>query len=133
MHEALSFDRLHSYHSGLFGNHLFGEFKIILKARGRLNQAEVDYKYVPNALRLANLCVSQLLTECWYFVAFQQCPVGGISIILTQCQTSDLRMPASTRTFPRYDASAFPELAFHKTVLIYHLVYYPNLCVRSRR
>lgn len=47
MHEALSFDRLHAYHSGLFGHHLFEEFKGTLEGLGRDAQESVDNKYVP--------------------------------------------------------------------------------------
>ncbi|KAJ3536941.1 hypothetical protein NM688_g6767 [Phlebia brevispora] len=45
LHEALSFDRLHSYHSGLFGKHLFVEFKYILEGMGPQAQSQIDASF----------------------------------------------------------------------------------------
>jgi hypothetical protein len=45
-HRALSFDRLHSNNSGLFGHHLWEFFKDIVKDCGRASTAQVDSQYV---------------------------------------------------------------------------------------
>ena len=38
----MSFDRLHAYHSGLFGEHLFGQFKEIAQELGKKAIAKID-------------------------------------------------------------------------------------------
>lgn len=42
----ISFDRLHAYHSGLFGTHLFGEFKDIAKDLGKKFITKIDTQLV---------------------------------------------------------------------------------------
>ncbi|KAI0309431.1 hypothetical protein OF83DRAFT_1166855 [Amylostereum chailletii] len=44
VHHALSFDRLHSYNSGLFGTHLWQQFKALVNAQGRELATEVDHR-----------------------------------------------------------------------------------------
>ncbi|KAH7917227.1 hypothetical protein BV22DRAFT_974760, partial [Leucogyrophana mollusca] len=41
-HQALSFDQLHVYHIGLFGHHLFVEFKRLAKEQGRDAEKKID-------------------------------------------------------------------------------------------
>lgn len=41
-HHAISFDRLHSHHSGLWGDHLFGQIKQHLISLGGRNSAKLD-------------------------------------------------------------------------------------------
>ena len=41
-HQAVSFDQLHWYHSGLFGHHLWGEFKNVIGSLPRVVGEEVD-------------------------------------------------------------------------------------------
>ena len=45
-HRALSFDRLHSNNSGLFGHHLWEVFKAIVRGCGCASMAQVDSQYV---------------------------------------------------------------------------------------
>ncbi|KZS99987.1 uncharacterized protein LAESUDRAFT_718389 [Laetiporus sulphureus 93-53] len=47
VHQALSFDRLHAYHLGLFGDHLFAEVLQMLGGLGRnaASQADQQYEY----------------------------------------------------------------------------------------
>lgn len=42
LHRALSFDRLHSNNSGLFGHHLWGVFKTLIEGYGRKEAEQVD-------------------------------------------------------------------------------------------
>jgi hypothetical protein len=41
-HRALSFDRLHSNNSGLFGHHLWDQFKALITGFGRTQTAQLD-------------------------------------------------------------------------------------------
>jgi hypothetical protein len=41
-HRALSFDRLHSNNSGLFGHHLWVQFKVLTTRFGRTQTAQLD-------------------------------------------------------------------------------------------
>jgi hypothetical protein len=42
LHRALSFDRLHSNNSGLFGHHLWEQFKNLITGYGRSQEEQVD-------------------------------------------------------------------------------------------
>ncbi len=42
VHRAMSFDRLHAFQGGLFGQHLFKEFKARVEELGRVEAAQVD-------------------------------------------------------------------------------------------
>jgi hypothetical protein len=42
VHRALSFDRLHSNNSGLFGHHLWEAFKALIEGYGRKEASQVD-------------------------------------------------------------------------------------------
>ncbi|KAI8993803.1 hypothetical protein BD414DRAFT_456923 [Trametes punicea] len=44
-YQALSFDRLHAYHSGLFGKHLFSEFQAIIEENGRPSKIQVNTQF----------------------------------------------------------------------------------------
>ncbi|KAJ7700548.1 hypothetical protein B0H14DRAFT_3100108 [Mycena olivaceomarginata] len=44
-HRAISFDRLHSHHSGLWGDHLFPQLKIHLKELGDRQSAKLDQQF----------------------------------------------------------------------------------------
>ncbi|KAJ7360797.1 hypothetical protein DFH08DRAFT_921182 [Mycena albidolilacea] len=44
-HRAISFDRLHSHHSGLWGDHLFSQLKIHLKELGDRQSAKLDQQF----------------------------------------------------------------------------------------
>jgi len=41
-HRALSFDRLHSNNSGLFGHHLWEKFRALIKGCGRKQASQID-------------------------------------------------------------------------------------------
>ena len=57
LHRALSWCRLHAYHSGLFSDHLLPEFKLIVEELGRSAAVDIDQRSV---LFLTQLCVSLL-------------------------------------------------------------------------
>lgn len=42
VHYTLSWDRLHAYHLGVFGQHLWPELKMIIEDLGRLPAKSVD-------------------------------------------------------------------------------------------
>ncbi|KAF7353173.1 hypothetical protein MSAN_01504900 [Mycena sanguinolenta] len=44
-HHAISFDRLHSHHSGLWGDHLFPQLKLHLKSLGDRQTAKLDQQF----------------------------------------------------------------------------------------
>ncbi|KAI9450063.1 hypothetical protein F5148DRAFT_987266, partial [Russula earlei] len=44
-HHALSFDRLHSNNSGLFGHHLWSGFKVLIMRCGHAQSAQVNTQY----------------------------------------------------------------------------------------
>ncbi|KAH9959379.1 hypothetical protein BGW80DRAFT_1438935 [Lactifluus volemus] len=44
-HRALSFDRLHSNNSGLFGHHLWEQFKALISGYGRREAAQIDAQF----------------------------------------------------------------------------------------
>ncbi|KAJ7782439.1 hypothetical protein DFH07DRAFT_900870 [Mycena maculata] len=44
-HHAISFDRLHSHHSGLWGDHLFGQIKDHLTQLGERSAAKLDQQF----------------------------------------------------------------------------------------
>ncbi|KAJ7351162.1 hypothetical protein DFH08DRAFT_992342, partial [Mycena albidolilacea] len=44
-HRAISFDRLHSHHSGLWGDHLFTQLKVHFKELGDRQSAKVDQQF----------------------------------------------------------------------------------------
>ncbi|OSC97911.1 hypothetical protein PYCCODRAFT_1418559 [Trametes coccinea BRFM310] len=44
-YKALSFDRLHAYHGGLFSDHLFAEFQAIVRDLGRLIKIQVNKQF----------------------------------------------------------------------------------------
>ncbi|KAF7377675.1 hypothetical protein MSAN_00190400 [Mycena sanguinolenta] len=44
-HHAISFDRLHSHHSGLWGDHLFPQIKLHLKSLGDRHTAKLDQQF----------------------------------------------------------------------------------------
>ncbi|KAJ3500219.1 hypothetical protein NLJ89_g9890 [Agrocybe chaxingu] len=48
VYKALSWDRLHAYHGGLFSDHLWVEFKEIIEGLGRKSAKSVDEQYVSN-------------------------------------------------------------------------------------
>ncbi|KAF8256486.1 hypothetical protein EI94DRAFT_1645643, partial [Lactarius quietus] len=45
VHHAVSFDRLHSNNTGLFGRHLWGAFKQLINGYGRKEAAQVDAQF----------------------------------------------------------------------------------------
>ncbi|KAH9956391.1 hypothetical protein BJV74DRAFT_800146 [Russula compacta] len=45
LHHVLSFDQLHSNNSGLFGHHLWEQFKILITGYGHLQEEQVDKQY----------------------------------------------------------------------------------------
>ena len=47
-HAALAFDRLHTFHGGLFGRHLWPELQVIIEALGRGAMATVNELYAHN-------------------------------------------------------------------------------------
>ena len=52
IYKALSFDRLHAYHLGLFGGHLWPQFKLIVNGAGfgAHNLVLIDEGYVFNTV-----------------------------------------------------------------------------------
>ena len=46
VHAALSWDRLHAYHTGLFGKHLWTDLQDHIKDLGRATIKQVDDQYV---------------------------------------------------------------------------------------
>ncbi|KAJ7715035.1 hypothetical protein DFH07DRAFT_785677 [Mycena maculata] len=44
-HKAISFDRLHSHHSGLWGDHLFGQLKLHVSNLGNRQSAKLDQQF----------------------------------------------------------------------------------------
>jgi len=44
---ALSWDRLHAYHGGLFSDHILGEIRLVLAGLPGRVEADVDEAYVP--------------------------------------------------------------------------------------
>src|SRR6266700_3806958 len=51
VYAALSWDRLHAYHGGLFSDHLWVRFKEIITALGRSSCEKFDIQYVLNSPR----------------------------------------------------------------------------------
>ncbi|EDQ99267.1 uncharacterized protein LACBIDRAFT_335192 [Laccaria bicolor S238N-H82] len=45
IHKALSFDRLHAYHGGLFSDHLLSEFKMIINELGKASAKLLDMQF----------------------------------------------------------------------------------------
>jgi len=46
IHKALSFDRLHAYHGGLFSDHLLPEVKNLINELGKESAKLLDIQYV---------------------------------------------------------------------------------------
>ena len=44
-HAAISWDRLHAFHGGLFGDHIWSEIKKCLNALGRCANEDIDSQY----------------------------------------------------------------------------------------
>ena len=47
-YQAVSFDRLHANHIGLFADHLWSQFQSLIKESSRDVQAAIDTQYVNN-------------------------------------------------------------------------------------
>ncbi|KAF8164494.1 hypothetical protein K438DRAFT_1909729 [Mycena galopus ATCC 62051] len=61
-HHAISFDRLHSHHSGLWGDHLFAQIKLHLTILGPRQSAKLDTQF-NNLPRWRNLSHFQTVTN----------------------------------------------------------------------
>ena len=46
LYDALSWDRLHAYHGGLFSDHLLVEFNNVVNDMGRKSAAEINKRCV---------------------------------------------------------------------------------------
>ncbi|KAF7337221.1 hypothetical protein MSAN_02274500 [Mycena sanguinolenta] len=53
-HQAISFDRLHSHHSGLWGDHLFGQLKLQLTSLGDRQSAKLDQHLIVGAISITS-------------------------------------------------------------------------------
>ena len=54
VHRAISWDRLHAYHSGLFAAHILPVLKGLISEHGRKAEAKIDARYDSLFDRLIN-------------------------------------------------------------------------------
>ncbi|KAF8217280.1 hypothetical protein K438DRAFT_1954122 [Mycena galopus ATCC 62051] len=117
-HHAISFDRLHSHHSGLWGDHLFGQIKLHLLNRGDHQAAKLDQQF--NKLpRWRNLNHFQTVTNISFNDGSKHEDIAKLMIYTSHNILTDklgLSLLACVRSYLELDIYAGLEIHTAKTV-----------------
>ncbi|KAF8136888.1 hypothetical protein K438DRAFT_2120589 [Mycena galopus ATCC 62051] len=117
-HHAISFDRLHSHHSGLWGDHLFGQIKLHLLNRGDRQATKLDQQF--NKLpRWRNLNHFQTVTNISFNDGSKHEDIAKLMIYASHNILTDklgLSLLACIRSYLELDIYAGLEIHTAKTV-----------------
>ncbi|KAF8142339.1 hypothetical protein K438DRAFT_1635779, partial [Mycena galopus ATCC 62051] len=117
-HHAISFDRLHSHHSGLWGDHLFAQIKLHLTILGPRQSAELD-KQFNNLPRWRNLSHFQTVTNLPFNDGSKHEDIAKMMIFAAQnIMTNELgvMLLACVRIYVELDIYAGLELQTEDTI-----------------
>ncbi|KAF8207444.1 hypothetical protein K438DRAFT_1904651 [Mycena galopus ATCC 62051] len=117
-HHAISFDRLHSHHSGLWGDHLFGQIKLHLTSLGPRQSAKLDQQF--NSLpRWRNLNHFQTVTNLSFNDGSKHEDIAKMMIFAAQnilTSTLGLKLLACVRSYQELDIYAGLEIHTADTI-----------------
>ncbi|KAF8145268.1 hypothetical protein K438DRAFT_1910860 [Mycena galopus ATCC 62051] len=117
-HQAISFDRLHSHHSGLWGDHLFAQIKLHLTILGPRHSAKLDQQF-NNLPRWRNLSHFQTVTNLSFNDGSKHEDIAKMMIFAAQnifTNELGLMLLACVRSYIELDIYAGLELQTEDTV-----------------
>ncbi|KAF8207999.1 hypothetical protein K438DRAFT_2071545 [Mycena galopus ATCC 62051] len=117
-HHAISFDRLHSHHSGLWGDHLFTQIKLQLTSLGPRESAKLDQQF--NSLpRWRNLNHFQTVTNLSFNDGSKHEDIAKMMIFAAQnilTNALGLKLLACVRSYQELDIYAGLEIQTADTI-----------------